>query len=138
MGGFSIVLFYSNSCEYCDAALPVFKALPKAIGGCQVAIINISNNRDLIAMSQGSVVPIEYVPLVIMYVDGKPYVRYEGAFNVGDLQAFIVEVAQSVQKKREMPENAKKVKNQIPEWCLGIPKRNEKRCYLVYADAYKN
>ena len=36
--GFSLILFYSTQCQYCQNLIPIFKSLPGTVGGCQFFI----------------------------------------------------------------------------------------------------
>ena len=46
--GFSLVLFYSNQCQYCKTIIPIMKKLPGTINGCQFGMINVGRNKNVI------------------------------------------------------------------------------------------
>ena len=96
--GVSLLLFYSPRCPNSNAFLPIFKKLPTTINGCSFAIVNLTKNRELIGMSQRSISPIEYVPFIIMYVNGKPYMIYNGPHREEAITSFVVEVANKLPK----------------------------------------
>jgi thiol-disulfide isomerase/thioredoxin len=133
--GFCLVLFYSNTCGFCSKAIPIFKRLPSIVNGCQFAMINVLMNRGLVNMSQNSITPIRYVPLIILYINGRPYMRYDG--NVGDeneIRSFILEISNRIQESGFT--NFAKEKS-IPAYSIGNPLIGEDTvCYLEFDDAY--
>lgn len=138
--GFSLILFYSTKCEHCQDLLPLFKRLPGAIGGCQFGIMNVSNNKRAVRMSRQTVAPITYVPYIVMYIDGKPFMRYNGPQDINEIARFVIEVAQNVKSKQEFSQDAvKKPEDKIPEYSIGVPLCGDgKVCYLAFNDAYDN
>ena len=138
--GFSFILFYSTQCKFCKQLVPIFKSLPGTIGGCKFGMLNISKNKEIIQKSIHSSTEIKYVPLMILYIDGKPFMRYDGPLDKQSILEFIVNVANSIQDKQNFSENKEIVqpKKEIPEYCIGRPlcgKNN--RCYVKYDNAYQ-
>jgi thiol-disulfide isomerase/thioredoxin len=127
ISGFSLVLFYSNHCEYCGYLIPIFKTLPNILKGCHFAMINVSQNQQIIQMSNYTITPLEYVPYIILYIDGKPYMRYDGAPDLNDIRSFIIEISNSFQNKfnrqdrHEDNKNVKNVQGSIPSYTIGVP-----------------
>lgn len=140
--GFSLILFYSKQCGYCNDLIPIFKKLPGSITGCQFGMVNVSNNKKVISMSSNTIAPIEYVPYILLYVNGKPFMRYNGPYDGAEIKRFVFEVASKVRDKQKF--NNEKVKEDpkgrgIPEYTLGQPlygKPGEKVCYLNFRTAY--
>jgi hypothetical protein len=99
--GLTLVLFYSVECKYCDVYLKSFKQMPLTINGCRFAMINISKNMEVVRMSRNTVAPITYVPDVILYVDGLPFMRYDGAPNIQKIRSFIMDIYQKLQQKNQ-------------------------------------
>lgn len=126
--GLSLLLFYSPRCKFSNQILPVFKKLPSTITNCQFGLINVSNNRNLIQMSNQSITPIQYVPYIILYLHGQPYMIYNGPHNEQDLRNFVIEIATKLSTKdREkfhqddgVP-SVDKNKRDIPEYSWGQP-----------------
>jgi len=137
--GLSLILFYSTQCTYCQKFIPVFKKLPGSINGCQFGMINVSQNKQAVLMSRQTIAPISYVPYIILYVHGKPYMVYNGPYDENEIKRFVVEVANSIIKRQKV-ENQEKVKTQgkaIPEYTIGQPLcGDDERCYLEFDDAY--
>lgn len=96
--GLTLVLFYSKECPYCDQLINKFKQLPNYINGCQFAMVNVNRNISVIEKSKNTVAPITYVPDVILYVNGVPYMRYDGAHDIQHIKDFIFQVYQQIQK----------------------------------------
>jgi len=127
--GFSLILYYSTKCVYCQQIIPIFKQLPYVVNGCQFGIINVSLNKSLISMASRTITPIEYVPLIILYINGSPYMRYNGPNKQDDIRNFIIEVSNKVQ---EQGFSSTLKENNIPEYTIGIPKCDDEVCYLEF------
>ncbi len=135
--GFSLKLFYSTACEHCQTLIPIFKRLPGTINGCQFGIVNVSTNKPLIVMSRESIAPIEYVPYIVLYNNGRPYMRYNGPHVMSEIQRFVYEVASNLQNRTAFaPDVLKKEGKPIPEYCIAKPKCDELVCYLQMDEAY--
>lgn len=146
--GLSLILFYSNQCKYCPSFVNVFKRLPGSIAGCEFGVVNISvgNNRQIVEMAKSTISPIKYVPLVILYVNGRPTMKYDGPDNDNEIRRFIVEVSNKLNTKQQFtaPQNnpqftVKQKENRIPAYCVGKPIKGGKKdkvCYLEWNNAY--
>ena len=142
--GFSLVLFYSTQCSHCQTLIPVFKRLPGSVGGCQFGMINVSHNRQCVMLSRETIAPIQEVPYIVLYVGGKPYMRYQGPHNAKEIGRFVVEVARKVQANQSFSRDDQRVKEDpkggIPAYTIGKPLHgpDNKVCYLEFNDAYGN
>jgi hypothetical protein len=141
--GFSFILFYSTQCEHCQSVIPIFKRLPGSVGGCQFGMINVSHNKQCIMMSRQTIAPIQVVPYIVLYINGKPYMRYNGPHDPKEIGRFIVEVAQKVQEKQDFTKDNRVKKDPsggIPAYTIGHPLcgPDDKVCYLEFDDAYGN
>jgi thioredoxin-like negative regulator of GroEL len=137
--GISLILFYSTKCGHCQNLIPVFKRLPGSIGGCQFGMINVSLEKDIIRMAKNTIVPIEFVPLIILFVNGKPYVRYDGSYNDNELRLFIVNVTKQLQTKDKFSQDRAKQtggEREIPLYSVGIPLCGDDEVYLEFEEAY--
>ena len=140
--GYCVVLFYSTQCVHCHSLIPVFKQLPGTIANCQFAMINVSMQKNVVMMSRNTVAPITYVPYIMFYVNGKPFIKYSGPYDANEIKRFIIEVSKNLQSKQKFFEetNEKQTKEKpIPEYTTGHPKEicDENVCYLEFDDAYK-
>lgn len=143
--GFSLILFYSTQCSHCQKFIPVFKKLPGAVSGCQFGMINVSHNKKCIMMSRKTVAPIQVVPYIILYINGKPYMRYKGPQDPKEIARFIIEVSRRVnQAPKRNPTFDNKVrkdsKGGIPAYTIGKPLcgPDDDVCYLEFNNAYGN
>lgn len=145
--GLSLILFYSTNCQYSRALIPVFKRLPGQLGGCQFGMINISSEKMLIEMSKATISEIKYVPLIILFVAGKPFIRYDGPSDENEIKRFIFEVSNKIQSKEKFtgkqPQNVANqqqqtnTKRSIPAYASGQPLWGDSDdFYLEFAEAY--
>lgn len=139
--GISLVLFYSTTCTHCQTIIPIFKRLPGTIGGCQFGILNVSRNIPLINMAQQTISPIKFVPYIMLYINGKPFMSYNGQHQIEEIQRFVIEVASNQQKKQQFTQKVKEVEDSgIPAYTIGHPitgDKNSNVCYLVSSRAYE-
>ena len=136
----SLILFYSTQCSHCQILIPMFKTLPGTISGCQFGMINVSTNKQCIFMSKETISPIVYVPNIILYADGQPFMRYNGPHHIDEIKRFIIEVSNKINQKQKFTANVtikKDNKKTIPEYSIGLPLcGNDDKCYLNMDDAY--
>lgn len=141
--GFSLILFYSTACSHCQQLIPVFKKLIGTIGGCQFGMINVSSNKSCIRMSQETIAPITYVPYIVLYINGRPFMKYQGPHDVGEIKRFVLAVAEKVQNKQKFSSDTNtNVKEDprggIPAYTIGKPiiGEDDNVCYLQFDEAY--
>jgi len=144
--GFSLILFYSTNCVYCQELIPIFKTLPGTIGGCQFGMLNVSTNRNCVLMSQNTIAPLKYVPCIMLYVNGRPHMIYKGGHNTDMIRNFVIEVANNLQKRTDFTVNrdrddhkSNQKKPNIPDYTVGIPvygNNKDNVCYLEFMEAY--
>lgn len=132
-----LVLFYSTQCEHCKRAIPIFRQLPQVIHGCSFGMINVSTNARVVHMSRSTISPIQYVPLVILYVNGEPFYKYKGALTLPDIQKFVVQMSQMLESKQQFVKPPEKEMKRIPEYSIGVPYCDEDVCYLEFDEAYE-
>jgi thiol-disulfide isomerase/thioredoxin len=139
INGFSLVLFYSTQCVYCKKLIPIFRKLPSLIGGCNFAMVNVAQARQVLQQSKNTIAPIDYVPYILFYVNNKPYIRYSGPSEMKEIKEFVIEVANNVQNKQTFsPEKVREPEREIPDYTIGQPLCGDgERCYLEFDDAYQ-
>jgi len=142
--GFSLILFYATQCDYCKLLIPQFKRLPGSINGCQFGLLNVVQNKDIIRLANNTIAPIEYVPSIFLYINGRPYLRYDGPHDENEIKKFVLDVATKFQNKQQFSENKIHEDSQggIPSYCLGTPIKGDKKelygkTYLKWVEAYK-
>lgn len=153
--GFTLILFYSTDCVYCKELIPIFKKLPGTVGGCQFGMINVSTNEDVVELAKHTITPIDYVPLILLFYNGKPVMIYKGPKKAEVIQSFVIDVASKMQQKqkfytkpKEQPERETQQRplgatpqpiektSRIPAYTIGVPKCDDNVCYLTEKTAY--
>jgi len=99
--GMTLLLFYSTECPYCDALINKFKQLPSYMNGCQFSMVNVNRNMSIVERSKNTIAPISYVPDVILYVNGSPYVRYDGPHDIQHIQDFIININKNLSNEKK-------------------------------------
>lgn len=107
--GLCLVLYYSTGCNHCQAFIPNFKKLPGRIGGCQFGMVNVNKNIKLIKASQSTIVPIKYVPYIMLYLDGRPLIRYDGEYNIDMIMDFIIDVNKKLKQREQFINQERKM-----------------------------
>ena len=123
--GFSLVLFYSTKCEHCQELIPIFKGLPGTLANCQFAMINVSQQRGVAEMSRSTISPITYVPYIVLYVNGRTFMKYNGPTDSNEIKRFVIEVTRNLQNKQKFYEETTQKhekEHKIPEYTTGVPK----------------
>lgn len=69
--GFSLVFFSAQHCSYCDEFKPYFDFVSARVTGCNFFFCDMSQEKQLEQMSQYTKTPITYVPLVLLFANGK-------------------------------------------------------------------
>jgi len=96
--GLTLIMFYSKECQFCDNLINKFKQLPTIVNGCKFGMVCVNRNMDVVEKSKNTISPIEYVPDVILFVDGIPYIRYDGPHDIESIKTFIFNVYERLQK----------------------------------------
>lgn len=141
INGISLILFYSTKCVHCKELVPIFKSLVGTIGGVQFGIINVSVNKEIIQKASQTITEIRFVPLIILYVNNKPFMVYKGNRTAQDIQKFVVDVATNIQKKQSFSQKQgikEDTKKGMFEYCLGKPLcgDDDDVCFLPFESAY--
>ncbi len=147
--GLELVLFYSKECQYCDKLLRQYKQLPNLIKGCKFGLLNINHNKKVVELSQQTISPINYVPDIILYVNGLPYIRYEGPSEKEMIKNFVIDIHKKLQNVPKLTDNKNVIHNSFvkpktetfPDYSVGKPvcgnaKQTNGKCYLNFETAY--
>lgn len=137
----SLVLFHSKQCPYCSDIFTIFQNLPRIVFGCKFAVLNISSNVNVARMSQQTIAPITHVPFIVLYVNGRPFMKYNGEKSLGAVAGFVNEVLSRIQSKKNFSSNTRVDHGdaEIPEYSIGIPFNlvcEGEQCYLTFSEAY--
>jgi thiol-disulfide isomerase/thioredoxin len=140
------VMFHADAsrCPHCEELLPEFKKLPYIISGCKFALVNLNRYPDIVRLSNNTTTPLEYVPYLVLYINGKPFIRYEGDKNLQSLAEFVSEFITRLKSQSNFISTQKstKLENEIPPYSIAIPYSvvcddDKGVCYLKYDEAYK-
>ena len=140
--GFSLILFYSTQCIHCNTLFPIFISLTGSVGHCLFGLVNVSTNKKCIELSKQTIAPITFVPYIVLYIDGNPFMRYNGPYLQNEIRRFVIEVADKVNKNQKFTNdntNKKKGNIDIPAYTIGIPLFGiDDDFYLQFCEAYGN
>ncbi len=75
--GVSLILFYNPECKYSQTFMPLLDQMNNTIG-CLFAKFNIVKYSTHTALSLKTKTPLTYTPYIVLYVNGKPYMSYNG------------------------------------------------------------
>lgn len=92
----SVVMYYSDKCPYCVQFKPVYINLSESLMNCSFAIANVSQYPLIVSLSKETITEIKYVPLIIIYINGNPYMEYSGNLDNVSLAGFITNVINSL------------------------------------------
>ncbi len=138
---FSLILFYSPHCPVCQKILPSFKKLAGSIRGCHFGLVNVSTSKGCVEKSQQTITPLKYVPYIVLYFNGSPYMSYKGEVTTESIGQFIMDVTANIRKQIAIePNKVKEEKGSIPGYTTGHPiKGNLKEMvtYLEFDEAYE-
>lgn len=116
--GMSLVLFSKNDCPHCTNFVPVYEKAMQYIYNaseqqqpplpmpkffvCQLD----GDNKDIIRMSQATATPLQYVPLLMLYVNNLPYRAFSGQPDIDSVFNFIAENSNALMESQEQPSPA--------------------------------
>jgi len=141
--GYSFIFFTSNDCRYCNDVKPHFDKLSQAIQGCSFAYMDVAQNyQQIVQMADRTNNRIEYVPLLILYINGSRIAQYfpdeENPQN--NYENMINFIFYHTNKNKDpgagRAENDKQ--SDIPAYTIGIPGNlaSKRVCYLSFDSAY--
>lgn len=142
----TFVFFHADAdkCAHCEELLPIYKRLPQFIQSCKFGLVNLNKNPDIIKVSVQTVTPLEYVPYLMLYINGRPFLRYDGERNLQELVDFINEVILRLKNKTKFVDNknALKIEDEKPGFTTGVPyniicDEENGKCYLKYNEIVK-
>ncbi len=90
-----LVFFKMQGCVGCNAFEPVFYQLAGIEKRINYGMVDLTPNRNVINMSRQTNTPIQAVPSLIFYINGRPHAKYNGKKNIQALRGFIAKALQS-------------------------------------------
>jgi len=89
IGGPVLVFFKMQGCGGCAAFEPIFGQLALQDVRVSYAIVDLTRARDVITKSRDTSTPIQTVPFIMLYVDGRPHAKYNGKKTISSIKSFI-------------------------------------------------
>lgn len=126
ISGISFLLIYATQCKHCNNLYPDFKKLSTMINQCQFVILNLEKYPIVARISQETIMPILSVPFLVLYVNGRPFIKYTGTKDIKAMGTFLT---QMIPKINEIPGMNQDTNNRRSE---DRGKRNDKE--LIYDD----
>lgn len=131
--GYSFIFFVSSSCKYCDDVKPVFDLHASMWTKAQIKFAYMyveENNREIVKLTKGTNLEITYVPLLIMFHNGKPITQFvpdeeNPQNNNSKMKQFLITSLNGDQPANEPDRNS-------------FSYQNKKVCYLKFEDAYNH
>ncbi len=139
ISGISVVLFYSKECQHCLSVLPIFIKLASQIRSVQFAALNVTTYPRVPQMSNKTVAPITEVPFIVLFVNGRPFIKYIGKHTTQEIGTFVFEMAQRLQGSTNfaVPKTSEVIDNEIPAYALSKPYNvvcENDMCYINFQD----
>lgn len=94
--GIVLVYFKMSGDKNCASFDPTFARLAQKDQRVTCAILDVTSNRDVVVWARQTKTPISAVPLLILYVNGRPHAKFNGAKNERSLESFITGALQPV------------------------------------------
>lgn len=149
--GYSFVFIFTNNCKWCDDVKPAFNSLSNMIRGVNFAYMDVAqNNWKLREMSLRTGTPIDYVPFLLLFANGRQIAQFfqdedNPQNNLHKMQNFIMvnthrhqQQGQSTRIRGGSNFGAGPSQSNIPAYSIGIPGNlaSRKVCKL-YNNAYE-
>lgn len=83
-----------QSCPNCKEFEPIFARLASTEKRVSHAVLDVSDNRDVVLSSRETNTPIAAVPVIILYVNGRPHAKFSGTKNIPSIQNFVTKALQ--------------------------------------------
>ncbi|MQQ08129.1 tetratricopeptide repeat protein [Epibacterium sp. SM1979] len=91
-----IVDFWAPWCGPCKTLGPMLEAaVTKANGAVLMAKINVDENQQLAAMLAQQGLPLQSIPTVVAFYQGRPVDMFQGAVPQSEIEAFVKRLAES-------------------------------------------
>lgn len=95
ISGMSLKFFFTEKCNYCRSSLPEIHSLNGRFN-CIIALVNVGKYPNVVRMSNQTISPITVVPFIMLYINGKPYIRYHGDRTAEAISKFITEISSRI------------------------------------------
>lgn len=91
------IFFKMRGCNNCAEFEPVFAQLSKMENRVACSVLDVTDqaNREVVKWSRETSTPITAVPILILYVNGRPHAKFHGTKNIQSIQGFITKALQT-------------------------------------------
>ncbi len=100
VGGLLLVLFKMQGSQESSALESIFAKLPSKNPHVKYAVCDLTYNRNVIDMSRSSTTVIQKPPVIILYVDRKPFALFKGSKDLTSLDRFVINALKALQEQR--------------------------------------
>ncbi len=135
-----------KQCENCEAMLPEFMKLPNLVPQVKYALVDLSKNPEIAKKTTQTIAPIKYVPYLIVFVNNRPFLRYDGGKSSTEMAQFLRELLANIPKdylqriasNNNTVSSGAKFESEVPVYPAGgIPynvvcDKNTGVCYLSF------
>ena len=78
-------------------------------------------------MSRKTVIPINYVPFIMFYVKGIPYIQYTGEYSTDDICDFIKSISLKLKDRAVTIQRQQQEEKKMKTCTLSIPMKGSKK-----------
>ncbi len=145
--GVMFCMFHADldKCQYCADTMPEWKKLAIKMPGVKFGLCNLNHHRGVWEMSRQTFAPIDRVPYILLYVNGRPLMRYDGEKRADVMMAFLNDVINrlnSTDKKGFFENKNVRIESDIPtftntpQFNVICDSKDGGVCYLDSGKAY--
>ena len=87
-----------NECSNCTTMIPEFVNVAKRLPQIKYALVNLSKYPEIFKKTIDTIAPIKYVPYLIIFVNNRPFLRYDGGKSSSEMYDFIKELLENMPK----------------------------------------
>lgn len=91
-----LVFFKMQTSDPSNEFEPIFTKLAGIDNRVSYGILDVVLNKDVIIWSRSTSTPIQVVPVLILYINGRPFAKFSGTKNIPSLQSFITQALQTI------------------------------------------
>jgi thioredoxin-like negative regulator of GroEL len=91
-----VVMYTWHNCTHCTELEPIMKKMPSMVPSMSFYVVDIGENSTPTQMSADTILPLTYVPQIIVYINGRPFMRFSGTRNESSLRQFLAQVQHAV------------------------------------------
>lgn len=98
-----LVYFKMNRDPNCEEFDPIFSKLTYQEQRVTHAVLDVTQHREVVQTSRDTTTPITAVPVLILYMNGRPLAKFSGNKNIPSIQGFITKALQASMQTQAQP-----------------------------------